>query len=236
MNNKQLLLGAGAALLAMSSLSVQAVPVIGLVDYSFNIDGAVSEVSLGDPVPAGVNIAGFDDITGLGSITATITGAGAHTFDAFFDHEIDEVINGFTNENGLAFGTAAAGQSWEIDEPGYVDGDIYENFQVSGLDNGVGTSIYGDVTFPDDVSMAMGWDFTLAAGETATITLTLSDVAPAGGFFLAQTDLASNAGIYLSSALSISGGGVPTPEPAVAMLLGLGLAGMAVSRRRAKKA
>lgn len=231
MNTKRLTLWAGAALLAMSSLSVQAVPVdLSLSEYGFNIDGTVTS----NAAPAGVNIGGFNTATGLGSITATITGAGAHSFDAFFDHEIDQFDNTFFNESGFASGVAAAGQSWEIDEPGFVDGDIYDNFLDSLLDNGIGTSIWGDTIFPDDVSMAMGWDFNLLAGESAIITLLLSDTDNGGGFFLTHSDPDSQYEFYLSSTLTIRGGGVPTPEPSILLLLGVGLAGMVVNRRRKK--
>ena len=228
MNTKRLTLWAGAALLAMSSLSVQAVPV--LAEYGFNIDGTVTS----DAAPTGVDIGAFNTATGLGSINITITGAGLHTFDAFFDHEIDQTTNTFFNESGAASGVLGAGQSWEIDEPSFVDGDIFDNFLVSALDNGIGTSIFGDTIFPDDVSMAMGWDFNLLAGETAIITLLLSDLDNGGGFFLTHSDADSQYEFYLSSTLSITGGGVPTPEPSILLLLGVGLAGMVVNRRRKK--
>lgn len=238
MNTKQLVLWGGAALLGMSSLSAQAVP--SLYGYSFNVDGTVTDVKLSpfDPIvaaPAGVNVGGFNDSTGLGSITATITGAGSHTFDAFFDHEIDVAINSFFNESAAASGVAAAGQSWEIDEPGFIDGDIYENFQASALDNGIGTSIYGDTFFPDDVSMAMGWDFTLAAGETGFISLMLSDFMPASGFFLTQSDLNSNDNIYLASSLSIKST-TAVPAPPIVWLLGsgIGIIGLIGTARRKK--
>ncbi len=222
---------------ALVSGSAQAV-VTNLFDYAFNMDGAVSVPSAGDPIPPGVNAGGFNDSTGLGTIGVTITGAGAHSFDAFFDHEIDEAINTYFNEVGSSTGAAAAGQSWEIDEPGFVSGDIFENFQVSALDNGIGTSIWGDTFFPDDVSMAMGWDFNLAAGEDALISLVLSDVMPNGGFFLTHTDpdvvdTPNGYSIYLSSSLDIRGGGPPAvPEPGMLWLLGIGLAGFGVARRR----
>ena len=80
MNTKRLTLWAGATLLAMSSLSAQAVP--ALYDYGFNIDGTVTM----NAAAGGVNISLFNTATGMGTITATITGAGAHSFDAFFDH------------------------------------------------------------------------------------------------------------------------------------------------------
>ena len=177
MNTKRILLWAAAALLGLSSLSAQAVPVpvLELFDYGFNIDGTVSVPTPGDPVPGEVDLSSFDDFTGLGTIEATITGAGAHTFDAFFDHDIDEAINTFFNEYGTATaGAAASGQSCEIDEPEFVFGDIFTNFENSALDNFNNVPVGSE----DDVSMAMGWDFTLGIGETALITLSLSETEP----------------------------------------------------------
>jgi hypothetical protein len=85
----------------------------------------------------------------------------------------------------------------------------------------------------------MGWDFTLAAGETATISFVLREIEPLSGFYLSQTDLDSDFGngytFYLSSALRISGG-VPTPEPSILYLLGIGMLGLTMSRRRMKQA
>ena len=195
---------------------------IALFDYGFNIDGTVSMPFQGDPVPSGVNLSGFDDITGLGAIGVTMTGAGAHSFDAFFDHEIDEAINTFFNETGAATGTALAGQSWEIDEPGDSNGDIFVNFQDSALDNGIGTSVFGNTVFPDDVSMAMGWDFSLAVGDMALIEFVLSELAPTSGFFLSHSDPDSNATIYLSSTLTVSA----IPVLAAVWLFGSGLLGL----------
>lgn len=220
---KRLVTFAGAALLGLTSLSAQAIPT--LFDYGFNIDGAVTM----NAAAGGLDISTFDDITGLGAITATISGAGAHTFDAFFDHEFVESMNSFFNEFGTVSGVAASGQSWEIDEPGFVFGDIYDNFSNSTLDN----SNSVPAGLEDDVSMAMGWDFTLAAGEIATISLSLTDILPTG-FFLSHIDPDSNDGLYLSSALNISG--TPVPEPPMIYLLGLGLAGMVVIRRKVKGA
>lgn len=230
MKTKRLTIWAGAALLSVSSMTVQAVP--ALFDYGFNIDGTVSVPTLGDPVPAAVDISAFNDLTGLGTITATITGAGAHTFDAFFDHEIDEAINTFFNEFGTVSGTAAVGQSWEIDEPGFdvPFGDIFDNFVDSTLDNTNAIPSGLD----NDVSMAMGWDFSLALGETATITLSLGNIA-GSGFFLAHTDFDTNESVILRSTLEISGDPGQVPEPAVLYLLGIGLVGMVASRRRMKK-
>ena len=179
--------------------------------------------------PANWNLAGFDTITGLGTITAQITGAGLHNILVFLDIEIDEDINTFFNEFGNVIGAPGAGLTWEIDEPGYVFGDIYTNFVAGALDgtNGVPPGS------PDDVSFAVSRAFVLAAGETATLNFRTSLRAPAGGFYLAQTDPDSDSSVYFSSDLDINGGGGPViPEPGTLTLLGLGLA---VAARRLRR-
>ena len=225
MNTGRLSILAGAALLGVSSFAVQAAPF--LYDYGFNIDNTDYIFPLDGDTDSRMDLSGFDDWTGLGSIFISINGAGVHSFDAFFDHEIDEAINTFFNQFGATAGVVAAGQSWEIDEPGYVFGDIFDNFWFSELDNSNNVPSGSE----DDVSMAMGWDFTLALDEIATISLSLTELMPSGGFYLTHSDPDSNENIYLSSSLTIA----PIPEPSILYLFGAGLAGMFMSRRRVLK-
>ncbi len=188
---------------------------IDLYDWAFYIDGAIYENFAGDSMPT----AGTLDPSGLGTLTWNTNIPGSHTIIAFFDYEIDEAINTFFNEYGSMHGTPEPGQSWEIDEPGYIFGDIYDNLLGGSLDNtnSVPSSL------PDDVSMAMGWNFTLdPLYASATVTLVLADIIPASGFYLSHTDPESNdCTVYYSSSLRMN----PIPEPGTLMLLLFGMTG-----------
>jgi hypothetical protein len=211
-----------ALLLCFGSIPANAA--VALFDFGFNIDGTTT---FGGSLPPDVDGSGFDFGAGLGIVDVTISGAGLHYVGGFFDHEIDEPINSFFNEIGSASGALAAGQSWEIDEPGFVFGDIDLNLVAGTLDDSVG------VPFPDDVSMAMGWDFALALGEEALISFAITDVLPASPFFLTHSDLDSPDLIYMSSTLDISLS--PIPVPAAIWLFGSGLVGLVGFSRRKQK-
>lgn len=221
----------------MAAVQIQAAPLnVSLAEYAFNIDGTVSDylppASPPAVPPGGVNLAAFDTSTGLGTVSVRLSGAGNHHVALFLDHEIDEAINTFFNEYGsTSSGGASAGQSWEIDEPGFRlvnPGDIFANFGAGPLDGSNGVPS----TAPDDVSMAMAWDFLLGVGETATVNFLLSLTAPGSGFYLAQTDPDSQLSVYFSSAMSIRTDGQQL-EPASAALAGLALLAAWATGRKA---
>jgi hypothetical protein len=201
-------------------------------------------ISLAAPIASAADITlngGFDNqdgvITSLSvypttTLTYNVNTPGSHFLGVFFDYDIDASINGYLNEQGSP--NPASGQSWEIDEPEYTFGNIYDNFSNSNLDNMAWDNTQSP-DFKDDVAMAMGWNFTLLAGESAKITFDISDTAPMSGFYLDQYDSDSDAHIYLSSKFNKTSPPPSTvPEPGMLTLLfpGLGLAAAAFRFRK----
>lgn len=185
-------------------------------------------------------LAGGGSGTGLGTIIVDITrGAGAAgtetgTFHAFYDLEIDESTTTFFNEFASVTGTTGTGgnpDSFEVDEPGFLFGDIDLNFRDGTLDNTNAIPSGLD----DDVAVGLGWDLSLDVDESARLTLVVSDmgvIAPSSTFFVSHFDnVTTDAEVRYSGNLRVTG---PTtvPEPATVALFGAGLAGMAWIRRR----
>lgn len=207
-----------------------------LLEFVVNLDGAISSPPAGDPIPPGVVLAAFNSTTGLGQIRYSISDPGAHYFGLFLDHEIDESLNGFSNEFGGATGLASGGgtgprQTWEIDEPGFSSnpGDIFDHFLNRSLDNQNAIP----ASAPDDVSLAMAWNFDLSPGESATLQFSVDTQAPTSGFYLTHTDPDSRHSLYLSSHLRIEGPPGPhLPDGGQSMqLLVGGFGGLVVFRR-----
>lgn len=181
---------------------------IALFDWGLLQDGIVT--GSGDPLPSGST---FDESTGLGTVRLEFAGTGAHHGVLFVDHEMSENINTFFNELGsTSVGAPPAGLSWEIDEPGFSrpPGDIFDNFLANTLDNSIGFSR------EDDVSMALGWNFVLAAGETAEVLFQLSETQPSG-FYLRQHDPESGEQVFFSGSLRIFGPSTSVSDGDVAM-------------------
>lgn len=221
----QSLLAAGLAVITFNSQAAT----VDLEDWIFNVDGITHEAYFGDALPTSGDL-----IDGLGTLSLEVSGAGNHNIISFFDFEIDQYSNTFYNESGEAVGTPSLGQSWEIDEPKYFFGDIIDNVLIGMLDNS--NAIPSGLE--EDVGLALGWDFELLAGQTATIDFVFTDALPSTGFYLNQYDSDSDFSLYFYSTLNISGGAVThvpvttVDEPSALLLALAGGLGMLFTRRR----
>lgn len=221
-------------------------PASTLQEILFNVNGTAYHDTYLVP---GLNSAGWNDATGLGTLTLTFNpgAAGAYFFDAFFDHQLHVP---FFNEYGAVSGAPAAGVSWQIDEPGFGDGNrlgtIFGNASANALDdtnhvpgtlsnlfNDCGGNTPGNPPDPacnNDVSMALGFNFLLAADELAIITITASPTMPTGGFFLRQLDPDTPSDVFLVGMISIVSSRVP--EPGTLSLVATALILLGARRRR----
>lgn len=202
------------------------------MDAFLSFGGTDTQLSV-DPLPVGLDYTFSaslsQDATDL-LLTYTFLNDTASTlndvrFFSFLDAEIDAQINLFFNEYGEVVGTAGSGASdadpdlWEIDEPGYLFGDIYDNLLMGTLDN----TNAAPIGLPDDLSMALGFELgTLNPLDTATINVLISeDNDFIGSLALAHHDSgpASTTVITLSGQSTVT----PVPEPSTLLLLDSGL-------------
>jgi hypothetical protein len=203
-------------------------------DWLFNVNGTIYNPT---PLPPNFNVGGFDFSTPdsiLGTITATFSIPGNYSVIGFFDLDIEGGNNTIANEVGFFhnLGSLALGQSWELGPGESVSPGVFDDAYSAGL---LTNSSWASV--PDDVAMAIGWNFTVGANPV-NLSFTLGFTAPSSGFYLQQVDqLATGAlgqpSIYYSSSLS-TGGQPVIPEPGTLILLGtgLGVVGLSAFRKR----
>lgn len=184
---------------------------ISLFEAGINRDGD-------QPTPDGV---AYDlDASGLGAIRVLVTGAGEHFVIGYLDFDIGDVAD---DEFGGTVGAPGAGQSWEIDGPGFGFGDLYDNFQNGALDNS--NAVPPDS--PADVALGLGWNFILPSGAVEVVFHTSLE-RPDAPFYLWQSEQASDQTVYLWSTISA----VAVPEPGALALFGIGLGLLRPGRRR----
>jgi hypothetical protein len=167
------------------------------------------------------------DAENLGTVTWTVTN---HTggdlsnasFFSFLDAEITEPGNSFFNEYGNLVDVSGGGagdinaDSWEIDEPGLVFGDIYDNILYNGALDNTNNVPSG---LEDDVSLALGFDVgDFLDSQTLVATFTISDQNIGG---LSQTDPDSMTTFYFNGTVELLPLSVPEPSSLVLFTLGL---------------
>ncbi len=219
---------------AMLTLITSAAPAAtSLYQWGMNVNGSFFTGNIYggnslDDVP-GLNHESFSESQGIGSMTWTYTATSddeSMLFISWMDHEIDEYTNGFINEFGGFHGATQIDQQWEIDEPMYVFGDIAWNVKHGHLDSSNSLPHGCDPTHDgrpgDDVSMALGWTFDLNTGDTADISLVLTenmDDINDSLFYLTHTDSDSGTTIYYQGVAEITLMPTPVPIPETGLLL-----------------
>ena len=226
-----------SALLGMAS-SVSA-GVIDIAEYSSFIHAAEFGSTSIQHTEIGSS---YDDYTGVGlgvvftnSLDAdnygyvswevsNFTGAALNDvwFYGFLDAQIDESTTSFFNETGDASSLVLGGgsgdtlaDSWEIDEPGFLFGDIFTNLLNGGLDNSNGL-----LGMEDDVSLALGFDVgTLLSSESILARFDISKTDNGG---LYHYDPASSFGFYFSGSVQVLPDVTKVPEPSTIFLMGMG--------------
>jgi hypothetical protein len=209
-----------------------------LQDWEFNINGTDYFPSGGATFAsvAGLTQTGFNATTGLGTYQIKYTTPGSDFIGAFF---YVPVAIPFYNEYAAQNGVPVSGQSFESGAPEYdvispnqgsetivddlaneklndlnSEAGVLPNYLNNCGANGGGSANPACNGF---VSLAMGFNFTLKAGQTETVTFNISTTNP-GGFSIEDIHPVdgSNAtaqAIYLSGSAVLGSSPPPPPPP-----------------------
>lgn len=219
---------------------------VGPPDFSVGVGGSVDEIAafvkpsgalassqLGaGPLPSGLSLSFASILSGDGTdlvlrydFSNLGPGAlGGIGFVSFLDAEIDEPT--FFNEYAETQGALAPGQGFEVDEPGFVFGDIYANALAGTLD---GTNAV-PLSDPEDVSLALSFSVgPLAPGQVARFEFMISEDGDSiGAFRLVQRDIDPGS----TTVITFSGAASVVPEPGTAALVMAGVVVLAGASRR----
>ena len=146
----------------------------------------------------------------------------------FLDADLNRDENSFVNEYGSFVSLdlppnaplgAIAASGWEIDEPGYVFGDVYQNLQAGSLDNTNALPLGS----ADDVSLALSFNIgVLNPGDRVSTTLFISSADIEG---LRHVDLGSDESFGWNGYALITRRGpvneIPEPSAALPVLAAL---------------
>ena len=205
---------------------------LGLFAHGDSWAESVVDMPIGDPAQSfasqGLSLTYTNglDLDNIGTVVWTVENTSGSAIDDFslfsyLNADIDFATNTFFNEHASYVGNTTA-QSYEIDEPGYVFGDIFDNLLLGELDNSNAVPLQT----PDDVSFALGFDLgRFEAGEMLQVTVDLS-LNNIGGIMHADSD--SNFSYYFNTTVTRSV--VTVSEPASFALFVIGL--FAVARIR----
>lgn len=244
-------LGLSAALFLSMAASTQA-GVISIQQYSgFLYSSSLGPSSLehteigygvDEMSPAGVTTTFTQnlDADNMGTVNWTFTNnTGAALDDTWFfvflDAEIDQAINTFFNESGEMLSVIGAGasdifaDSWEIDEPGYVFGDIYDNLLAGVLDNSNNVAAGAE----DDVSLALGFNLgSLGMGDTVFVDMLIGRLLQEG--LCHVDDDSADSFCWNGTATVVPSEPVAVPEPGTLLLLVTGLFFAGLARRNSR--
>jgi hypothetical protein len=224
-----------------------------LQDWEFNINGTTYYPSKGSSLASipGLTQVGFNTTTGVGTYQIKTTAIGSDFIGVFFDVP---VAIPFYNEYGAQNGVPVSGQSFEVGAPEYdvtsanqgsekiVDDLANEKLSdlvstAGSLSNylnncGANGGASANPACNDFVSLAMGFNFKLTAGETETVTFTLGTSNP-GGFSVEDIHPVDGSNvslqaIYLSGSAVLGSAPPPPPPPGVPEPASAGLAAAAL--------
>jgi hypothetical protein len=218
---------------------------VSLADWCFNVNGSIDSCN-GGPGLASVDLSAFDPtLESVGTNTlgsATVTLSEGNNFVGFYaDYDVDfPTFGSFDDFGAVTIVPPPANWSFEFADPNASN--IFSDFQS--LDNSTplpGSNTVGVPSGPPanccDVSWALGLtNIVVDAGGSATVTFTVSTVAPTSGFYMVQTNTDTHDSIYLSALVNTNPGtgNGNTPEPST-FAMGLGAVGLAMMMARKRR-
>jgi hypothetical protein len=129
-------------------------------------------------------------------------------FSVLLDAEIDQELNTFFNESGAVIGTPGNGAGdvspdmWQIDEPGFVNGTLFNNLFLGALNN----SNSVPPSAPNDVAFGLGFFLgDLSPGQSAAVSVMISGAGHyLGTFALQQYDQSTNSPTVITLSAIVS--------------------------------